>query len=181
MRWSRLEAEVSVAGRREAAAAYLRHVLGTVTDRPPGSLRFAAGPHGKPALAGGPEFSLAHSGALVMVAVSAQAPVGADVEQMRPGLTEVARFFSPAEQDRLAALPEPQRDLEFFALWTLKEAYRKATGEGIAAPGALLALPEAGWAHCRPALPAGYATAVAVLADAATFTVAEDAARPWSH
>jgi len=48
-----------------------------------------------------------------------------DVEQL------VARFFLPRNA-AFRALPEGQRPVAFFNLWTRKEAWLKAIGEGIA-------------------------------------------------
>jgi 4'-phosphopantetheinyl transferase len=44
----------------------------------------------------------------------------------------VARFFSPRETAAYRELPSDQRPIAFFNLWTRKEAWLKATGEGIA-------------------------------------------------
>jgi 4'-phosphopantetheinyl transferase len=42
------------------------------------------------------------------------------------------RYFTPVEANELAQLPEEQRPTRFYALWTLKESWLKATGEGLA-------------------------------------------------
>ncbi|HEX2940144.1 MAG TPA: 4'-phosphopantetheinyl transferase superfamily protein, partial [Rhodopila sp.] len=42
------------------------------------------------------------------------------------------RYFRPEEVAWLGSLPEPQRVGGFLRLWTLKEAFIKATGEGLA-------------------------------------------------
>ncbi len=44
------------------------------------------------------------------------------------------RFFSVQEADRIRRLPEDWRAEGFFAVWTLKEAYIKARGLGLALP-----------------------------------------------
>jgi len=119
--------------------AQLRHILGSYLQIPPGDLAFEYGPKGKPCLsatASGPAlmFNLAHSEDLALLAVTRTGPVGVDVERIRslPDADDlVSRFFSPAEAARFRAVPEPQRATAFFNLWTRKEAWLKATGEGI--------------------------------------------------
>jgi 4'-phosphopantetheinyl transferase len=86
-------------------------------------------PHGKPAVAGA-EFSIAHSGELVAVAV-ASVPVGVDVELIN-SRTDVASMaptvLSSAERAALAAQDERQA---FFTYWARKESILKATGRGL--------------------------------------------------
>ena len=153
------------------ARALLRRTLARWVGADPADLVFAYGATGKPSLPGGPFFSLAHSAGWAIVAISGEAPVGADIELVRP---QIARppsadvFFGDRERAELEALAEPQRTRRFFQLWTLKEAYRKATGEGVGR-GSLGELPPAGWAGWRPNPPAGYEAAVVVLAEAAEF------------
>src|SRR4029078_6585429 len=63
--------------------------------------------------------------------------VGVDVEdRTRKGETvQIAdRFFSPVEVAALRALPEERQRERFFDYWTLKEAYIKARGMGLAIP-----------------------------------------------
>jgi 4'-phosphopantetheinyl transferase len=123
-----------------AARRALRVLLGAYTGAAPGSLRFAAGPSGKPALAEGPrdapQFNVAHSGRLVLLAF-ARAPVGVDVEEIRGGVDAgslARRFFSQEESAALAVAEVPERDALFFRIWTRKEAYLKALGHGLSSP-----------------------------------------------
>ena len=44
-----------------------------------------------------------------------------------------ARFFSLEEQEALAQVPDEERRTAFYNIWTRKEAYVKARGDGIAA------------------------------------------------
>ena len=63
--------------------------------------------------------------------------IGVDVEQLRPDsdLEAIARrFFSTHEQSQLAALPAEEKVDAFFRCWTRKEAYIKATGDGLSLP-----------------------------------------------
>lgn len=81
-------------------------------------------------------FNITHTDGLVALAI-ARAPIGVDVEWLaRPGRTvELAeRYFAPTEVAALFALPEARRRDRFFDLWTLKEAYIKARGLGLAIP-----------------------------------------------
>ena len=91
------------------------------------------GEHGKPMIEG-LEFSLAHSGNLVICAVSDE-PVGCDVEEIRKAPKGVAeRYFSESEQAYLSRFSAEEYDKEFFRLWTKKESYVKMTGEGLGLP-----------------------------------------------
>ena len=51
-----------------------------------------------------------------------------------PTLELARRFFAPAEAERLAELPPEEQRAAFFELWTLKEAFIKALGVGMAMP-----------------------------------------------
>lgn len=107
----------------------------------PADWRFVAGAWGKPQVA--PPlpplvFSLAHTAGLVAVAAAPPhaGPLGLDVEAAgRPvDLALARRFFAQSEADALFALPQADRARRFFALWTLKESFLKATGLGLALP-----------------------------------------------
>ena len=88
--------------------------------------------YGRPVLPGGPGFNLSHEGAWDVCAAGDPAP-GCDIEQIRPvreGL--VRRVFTPREAALLeSTASEEARTALFFRLWTLKESFVKATGEGI--------------------------------------------------
>jgi 4'-phosphopantetheinyl transferase len=147
----RLSAALSPAERRRAAAyrsasdarrfsaarGWLRHVLGDVLGLEPAAVPVSEDP-GKPRLllGGPPRFNLSHAGELVVVAV-ASFEVGVDVEDARSGRrwSDVAPVTcSPREAAALAEVPEDEREEAFLAVWTAKEAYLKATGEGLAVP-----------------------------------------------
>ena len=122
------------ARRFAAAHGWLRHVLGAVLGLSPGDVRLADGA-GKPHLAGGrgPRFNLSYSGEVALVAVSLH-EVGVDVERVdRPGALEAAAVAcTPSEQAALDRLSAPERAAAFLRLWTMKEAYLKARGTGLA-------------------------------------------------
>ena len=118
----------------------LRTLLGAYLHLAPETIRFAYGPQGKPDLSHNfPDsdlcFNLAHSEGLALVAVTRSASIGVDVERVRrlPEFNElVNRFFSPRESELFAKVPEAEKPQAFFNLWTRKEAWLKATGDGIA-------------------------------------------------
>jgi len=79
------------------------------------------------------DVSLSHSGGWIAAAASPEGRIGIDIEAEREvSVTLTRRCLAPSELDWLsAAIPgQPQRE-RFFRLWTAKEAYVKATGEGI--------------------------------------------------
>lgn len=120
----------------------LRAILGRYLGVEPHRLRFQYALHGKPALAPGASahdlrFNAAHSGGMVLYAVTSGREVGIDVERLRPDFATEAiaeRFFSPGEVASLRALPVEARLKAFFDCWTRKEAYIKATGHGLSHP-----------------------------------------------
>lgn len=77
--------------------------------------------------------SLSHSGDWLALAL-ADAAVGVDVElpQRERDWEALARFvFSPEERQRLRDIDDAERTRMFHALWTLKEARGKRSGEGL--------------------------------------------------
>jgi 4'-phosphopantetheinyl transferase len=123
------------------ARAALRDILGRYLDTDPRSLQLSVSGGGKPVLdpaayAGAPQFSVSHSGDIVLLAFARGHEVGVDVEAIRSDLDmmEIAqRFFAPAEVAELLGLPADRRVKAFFDGWTRKEAYLKARAEGIGA------------------------------------------------
>lgn len=117
----------------------LRVLLGRYLYRDPASLSFITNDKGKPRLAGtapdqGLVFNVSHSGDWGLLAFSLNTALGVDVERKRTmayreGMAE--RCFANAELAWWHALPEQQREAAFFGLWCCKEAFVKATGEGI--------------------------------------------------
>ncbi len=80
-------------------------------------------------------FSVSHNDQMAVIVVSAATQLGVDVEAADLACNEdvVADFFSPAEQANLDTQNQARRNEQFARLWTLKEAYSKLTGEGLAA------------------------------------------------
>src|SRR5690606_36970226 len=75
------------------------------------------------------------TGELPVLAVTLGSRIGVDIEQLsrkRDWMGIAEHSFHHREIDTFLALPDPQQAQHFFRLWTLKEAYLKARGTGIA-------------------------------------------------
>lgn len=127
--------------RREYLATRLlaRTLLGAVVGQEPKALSFVLGPWGKPVLTvpDAPRFNLSNTRGMVACAITARAEVGVDVERADrdvSGDSIAEHYFSRREVAALHALPPEARPERFFTLWTLKEAYIKARGMGLALP-----------------------------------------------
>ena len=128
----------------------LRTIIARYLVIEPSQLQFSYSPHGKPALAGSAgstlQFNLSHSQGLALYAFTrdslsfgepnsmASRRIGIDVEYIRsiPNVEQLAkRFFSSREHAIICSLSPSQQQEAFFHGWTCKEAYLKATGEGL--------------------------------------------------
>ncbi|MBD2326837.1 4'-phosphopantetheinyl transferase superfamily protein [Alkalinema sp. FACHB-956] len=116
----------------------LRGLLGQCLGIAPERLQFSYGAHGKPDLAypanSGWQFNLAHSEDQSLIALTQGAAIGVDLEKIRPmpQLEQLtARFYAPDEHAQILAAPIADREMLFFRYWTCKEAFLKATGEGL--------------------------------------------------
>ncbi|MEN8259642.1 MAG: 4'-phosphopantetheinyl transferase superfamily protein [Pseudomonadota bacterium] len=170
-----------------AGRAILRCVLSRYLATEAGDIRIGVGPHGKPHIGGGDAgcglaFNVSHSGNLALVAVASQRHVGVDVEIWRKvasieGLVE--KCFAEEEGLYWQGLPANLQVGVFFDVWTLKEAFVKAVGKGIALglkqciimPGKRPVLTKVpvgcgdpgDWMLCRLNLGSGVSGAVAVM------------------
>ena len=122
-----------------AGRGTLRTILGQYLDIDPKQVEFEYQPRGKPLLAAkfagkGLLFNLSHSQDLALLGVSYQNQIGVDLEYIRT-MSDLAglakRFFSAREYEYLRLLSPAQQQQIFFRYWTCKEAYLKATGDGL--------------------------------------------------
>ena len=120
----------------------VRTMLSRYAGVPPADWSFIANVHGRPEIVDRPQgvpdlrFNLSHTDGLIACAVTIGREIGVDVEHLGRRLThDVAkRFVAPNEVSALRELPEDQQQHAFFDYWTLKEAYIKARGLGLALP-----------------------------------------------
>lgn len=131
---TRADAYLAEAPRRlfVVAHALLRLARTRGSGVPPQALAIEAGP-GAPPRCAGASLSLSHTDGLVACALGPPGELGLDVESHDPeadvdALAEVV--MSVTEIDALRAFATRERRARFYELWTLKEAYLKATGLG---------------------------------------------------
>jgi 4'-phosphopantetheinyl transferase len=123
--------------RRFAASRLLiKQVAGQAIQAPPDSVELAYKPGGRPYLRGCDQIdiSLSHTEDLLLVGTSRRGWIGVDAEladrwMLTPGIER--QVCTPYERIMLAQVAEPERNREMVRLWTLKEAYSKAIGQGL--------------------------------------------------
>lgn len=124
--------------------ALTRSVLSRYTGIAPEAWRFGANAHGRPFLRSPVDqhtaalrFNLSHSGRWIALGITRGRQLGLDIEYRKRAnrvLAIAERFFSDTEYQSLMRLPQARRAERFFVYWTLKEAYIKARGMGLALP-----------------------------------------------
>lgn len=75
-------------------------------------------------------FSLSHSGDYVAVALDTY-PIGIDIEEIKPHKENIEQKFFTEHERNLIDTDEDGKEAGFFKIWTLKEAFLKAVGEGL--------------------------------------------------
>lgn len=124
-----------------AGRGQLRLLLGRYLAVDPTTIRFEYSKYGKPSLAPpfdatGLYFNLGHSDQLALYVFAWHRNLGIDLEYKErrpvPDFTGICEhFFSPTEQAFLRATPPWNQKDVFYRCWTRKEAYLKASGEGL--------------------------------------------------
>lgn len=125
-----------------ASHVLVRRTLSRYVDVPPEEWTFACNRYGRPEIAHpaapqGLRFNLAHTEGLVALLVHDDVDSGVDVERVGTvddlyGVAEMV--FADPERDALRSLPVEEQEARFYRLWTLKEAFIKARGMGLALP-----------------------------------------------
>jgi 4'-phosphopantetheinyl transferase len=153
------------------ARALVRTTLSRYCDVAPAEWRFSANAHGRPEIDGPGtplRFNLSHTEGAMVCAVALSGDVGVDIEDIEQHETTMQmadRYFAPHEAAALRSLPPLERRRQFVARWTLKEAYLKARGVGLALPMSID--PErdddaAAWRFARPRLTPRHFCTIAV-------------------
>jgi 4'-phosphopantetheinyl transferase len=136
--WTRYRrtADPIVRHRFAAARLLLKYTAAAALRTPPAALDLAYRLGGRPYLRGFDQIdvSLTHTGDLMAVALSTIGRIGVDVEpadrQMPLDLLR-SQMCTPGEVAELATFPAAEHRTQALRLWTLKEAYTKALGQGM--------------------------------------------------
>lgn len=120
----------------------LRSILGNYLGFGADQLQFCYGENGKPAVQGqqclrAVRFNLSHSNGEALFVFTLKSEIGVDIEKIRymPDMDQIAKhFFSVREYELFYSLPKRNKQEAFFNCWTQKEAFIKATGDGLARP-----------------------------------------------
>ena len=115
----------------------LRHILAQHLNIPAAQVHFEYTENGKPFLKNQAlQFNLAHSGDYCVIALCLQDRIGVDIERCthahKPYYDIAKRFFTRQEYLTLAHCSIHEGEDLFYHLWTQKEAFLKAIGQGIA-------------------------------------------------
>ncbi|MNS72372.1 4'-phosphopantetheinyl transferase sfp [compost metagenome] len=129
------------ARRFQVARGTLRRLLGAYLSVEPAAVPIGVADNGKPRLvspcADALRFNVSHSGDVALVAVARSREVGVDLEAVRP-MRDLAGLWrmvaSPVEALRLESVPKDRHEAAFYRVWTRKEAWLKATGDGLSRP-----------------------------------------------
>ncbi|MGP3987932.1 4'-phosphopantetheinyl transferase superfamily protein [Streptomyces sp. 3N207] len=125
-----------VRARFVASRLLLKHVACAVIEAAPEAVELAYKPGGRPYLRGLDQIdiSLSHTEDLLLVGLTRRGWIGVDAEAKdRPmlGLGTENQVCTPYERSTLAQIAEERRNAALVRLWTLKEAYSKAIGQGM--------------------------------------------------
>ncbi|MET7716853.1 4'-phosphopantetheinyl transferase superfamily protein [Streptomyces sp. NPDC005407] len=119
-----------------ASRLLLKHVACAIIEASPQSVELAYKPGGRPYLRGLDQIdiSLSHTDTLLLVGLTRRGWIGVDAElRDRPmlGLGTENQVCTPHEREALAQIADERRNGALVRLWTLKEAYSKAIGQGM--------------------------------------------------
>lgn len=123
-----------------AGRGILRQLLAKYLQVNSDRIRFEYSSRGKPYLASclnqnNLQFNVSHSHNLALYGFNYQKIIGVDLEYIKDNINYkqlATRFFTTQELELISCTRTEAQKTRFFQLWTAKEAYLKATGDGLA-------------------------------------------------
>ncbi len=106
----------------------------------PSEWHFSSNQHGRPHVASPTmgasiSFNLSHTQNLIVCALTLSGTIGVDAEFIQDNdhmLPLAERYYAPAERQSIDSLSSDKKKALVYRLWTLKEAFIKAEGKGLA-------------------------------------------------
>ncbi|MCI0383415.1 4'-phosphopantetheinyl transferase superfamily protein [Streptomyces sp. CNQ085] len=136
--WHRYEAmsQPLMKERFSASRLLLRHVVAAAIDTAPEQVDLAYQPGGRPYVRGCDQIdiSLSHTRQTLVAGITRRGRIGVDVEsadRRMAGTGSESQGCTPYELARLDEGEADDRNATLVRLWTLKEAYSKALGQGL--------------------------------------------------
>ena len=118
-----------------AARGFLRQILSNYLQKNSEKITFEYSGRGKPKLLNtNLQFNVSHSQNIALYSFTKNNLIGIDIEYLRSNVecNKIAeRFFNEIEYRIINNLSQDKQARTFFQFWTMKEAYLKATGEGL--------------------------------------------------
>lgn len=122
--------------RYRSGRGLVRYVLSHYLQQSPAQIDLYQDEHGKPLLRDRQlSFNLSHSQNQIVLAVSNLACIGIDTEVIKPrkNLNALAKQCLGTDEWAIwQHQPDDQQLINFYRLWTIKEAFAKACGRGLA-------------------------------------------------
>ena len=123
-----------------AGRGILRYLLANYLQINSENVIFEYSDRGKPKIApalnqNNLQFNLSHAQDLALYGFNYQRIIGVDLEYIKDNIDYkqlAKRFFTTQELQLINSYPIREQKTIFFQLWTAKEAYLKATGDGLA-------------------------------------------------
>lgn len=118
--------------------AFVRDLLSKYSGIKAKELVFETGVNGKPELKNSSipiKFNLSHTKDMIICAITLNNNIGCDVENIHRKIdvkSIAKRYFGENEYKDILSQPEELQKARFFKFWTLKEAFVKSTGDGLA-------------------------------------------------
>ncbi len=133
------EMEKSIGLKFELNRCFVKQILAKELSINTHDINFKYSINGKPTLEYEVYFNWSHSSRYNCIVIDSEVEVGVDIEEVedRKNVLSISkRFFRKEEYHRIESLNTPKKQaIEFYKIWTTKEAFVKMLGLGIAKTG----------------------------------------------